>query len=207
MNTRSIAGVLAFLLAGTITSWASADTSAPEPDTRTDAPRQGATGLSLFTSAGYLGSSGASGAALGTGVRYAIGRHFALGLDLGYGLMATQTGMEDRWWFMPSMAVVMPARIAGLRSTFDLGAGLGLGTASGYGSWSEYSAHPFTATWEFQLEPTVRAHAIASVAVTPTLDVFARAEAAALVLPHGSSASVTDSTWVMLSVGARFGLL
>jgi hypothetical protein len=167
------------------------------------------TKLSLDTSAGWLTSGGGNGAALGAGARLAVGRHFALGLDLGYGLMATPNStMQDRWWFVPTMAGVMPARIAGRDFTFDVGAGLGLGTASGYsGGWAEYSSHPFSASWEFQLMPTVRAHAIASMKVSPTMDVFFRADAAALVLPRGSNASMTDSTWVLVSVGTRFDLL
>lgn len=167
------------------------------------------TKLSLDTSAGWLTSGGGNGAALGAGVRLGVGRHFAVGMDLGYGLMAApNSSMQDRWWFVPTMAVVMPARIGGRDFTFDVGAGLGLGTASGYaGGWSEYSAHPFTATWEFQLMPTVRAHAIASMRVSKTMEVFVRADAAALALPHGSNASMTDSTWMLISLGTRFDLL
>lgn len=214
MNTKSIAATLAFLATAAVTTVAAADPNAPpvpEPDAAARAAHPEPTKLSLFTSAGYLASSGANGGALGTGIRYAIGRHFALGFDLGYGLLdvhnGTGTGAQDRWWFIPSMAVVIPARIANRDATFDIGAGLGLGTASGYASWSAYASHPFTADWEFQLEPTVRAHAIAALAITPSLDVFVRADAAALVLPHGSSNSMTDSTWLMFSLGTRFRLL
>jgi hypothetical protein len=200
MRPQSILALLTLLLPAA----ASAD---PEPDKNRIAAREEPSKLSLFTSAGYLATSGGNGGALATGVRYAIGRHFALGFDLGYGLMATDAGMQDRWWFMPSMAVVVPARIGKRAATFDIGAGLGLGTSSGYASWSEYASHPFSADWEFQLEPAVRAHAIAALALTPSLEIFTRAEAAALVLPHGSSPNVTDSTWMMFSVGTRFGLL
>ena len=105
------------------------------------------------------------------------------------------------------MAAVIPARFGRVHATFDIGAGLGLGTASGYGSASEYTSHPLTATWEFQLEPAVRAHAIAAFTVSRSLDVFARADAAALVLPHGSNAGPSDSTWLLFSLGARFRVL
>lgn len=186
----------------------------PDPD-KVPAVHEGPTQLSLFTSAGWLTSSGANGAALSTGVRLAIGEYFALGFDLGYGLLSAQAGasattgtlMEDRWWFMPSMAGVIPVRLGRTRATFDIGAGLGLGTASGYKGWDEYTSHPFTADWEFQLEPTVRAHAMASLAISRTVDVFLRAEAAALVLPHGVAAGPTDSTWMLVSLGTRFRLL
>lgn len=209
MKTKSITSMFTFLFALGVTRIASADPQVkPEPDQASASGRDEPAKLSLFTSAGYLASSGANGGALSTGVRYMVGSHFALGFDLGYGLLAAQQGtMQDRWWFIPSMAVVLPTRIAGRRAAFDIGAGLGLGTASGYSSSSVYAAHPFTATWEFQLEPTVRAHAIASIAMTKTVDLFVRADAAALVLPHGSNATVTDSTWLMFSLGTRFQLL
>ncbi|HEY1955976.1 MAG TPA: hypothetical protein VGH28_10185 [Polyangiaceae bacterium] len=203
MNTKSI--VLALLAILSTTTLAAADPDRASADAR-DAPRT----LTLFTSAGYLATSGGNGGALATGVRWGIGRHFALGFDLGYGLMATDSPtakMEDRWWFIPSMAVVLPARVGRFPLTFDIGAGLGLGTSSGYSSPSVYTSHPFSADWEFQLEPAVRAHVIAAIAVSRSLEIFTRAEAAALVLPHGSSPSVTDSTWMMFSVGTRFNLL
>jgi hypothetical protein len=105
------------------------------------------------------------------------------------------------------MAVVIPARIGNVRMTFDIGAGLGLGTSSGYASWSEYAARPFSADWAFQLEPAVRAHAIASIAASRSLDVFVRADAAALVLPENATTSNSASTWLMFALGTRFGLL
>jgi hypothetical protein len=201
-----------------LTTAAAADpTPKVEPDTTTKRA-EGPAKLSLFTSAGYLSSSNANGAAISTGVRYAVGDHFALGLDLGYGLLAlskTQpggtaalpTGMQDRWWIMPTMAVVIPTRIAKLPVTFDIGAGFGLGTSSGYRSWSTYAAQPFTADWAFQLVPTVRAHAIASVSVSHNVDVFLRADAAAMILPQNATPSTTDSTWVQLALGTSFRLL
>ena len=200
MNTKSLA---AFLIALTFTAVASADPESPKTTDPNDAPPK----LTLFTSTGYLGTSGGNGAAVATGIRYAIGDHFALGFDLGYGLMAMSSGMQDRWWLVPSMAVVLPANLFGKRATFDIGVGLGLGTASGYASWSEYSAHPFTADWEVQLEPAARAHAIAAMPISKNVDLFVRGDAAALVLPHGSRPSDSDGMWLMLSMGARFRLL
>ncbi len=201
MNKKSLALTVLFTLS--LSTVALADPEAPTNKPTDEAPAK----LTLFTSTGYLGTSGGSGAAVATGIRYAIGNHFALGFDLGYGLMAMQTGMQDRWWFIPSMAVVLPMRVGGTTATFDIGAGLGLGTSSGYGSWSEYAAHPFTATWEFQLEPAVRAHAIAAFPVSRNVELFVRTDAAALVLPHGSAPSDADGLWLMASLGARFRLL
>jgi hypothetical protein len=115
--------------------------------------------------------------------------------------------MQDRWWLIPSMAFVIPVAVGGRRLTFDLGMGLGAGTSSGYSSWSRYVERPFAADWEFQLAPTYRVHGIASLEVARSVEIFARADAAAMILPPGSGPSVTDSTWVLLSLGARFDLL
>jgi len=202
---------LAFLTFTLASSFARADprdgaVDTPTPD-RAAARAENVARLSAFASTGYLGSSGASGGAFATGVRLALGRHFALGFDLGYGLIATQTILEDRWWLIPSMAVVLPARIGSLRPTFDLGAGFGWGTSSGYKNWSEYAAQPFSADWAYQLVPTFRVHAIASLPLTSTVDVFARAEAAAMVMPDDTHATATDTTWFMFSIGTRFDLL
>ena len=203
MNTPAFLGALALLSGARV---AAADPPVPAPDASSLAPREVATKLSGFVSAGYLTTSGANGLALSTGVRLAVGPRFALGFDLGYGLLATDAGMQDRWWFIPSMAFVVPAHFGARAASFDFGVGLGLGTSSGYASWATYAAHPFTAAWEFQLEPTVRTHVIASIAVSRSLELFARADAAALVLPHGSNANATDSTWLLFSLGTRFEL-
>lgn len=208
MNLRSTLCASAFLVAINPVAIASAQSSptSSEPDARAHYLKEDFAQLSVFTSAGYLATSGANGAALSTGLRLGLGRRFALGFDFGYGLMKTDPGMQDRWWLLPSMAVVFPTTLFARKATFDVGVGFGLGTSSGYSSWSRYASKPFTADWEFQLEPAARAHAIASIAMTPTVDVFVRAEAAALALPHGSNATVTDSTWTLFSLGTRFAL-
>jgi hypothetical protein len=206
MNTTRIALALATVASCTITSLASADPT--NPDSSNDKPAEGLAKLTVFTSAGYLSTSGGNGGALATGVRLALGDHFALGLDLGYGLLALQQGtMQDRWWIIPSMAVVLPAHIGKVPLSFDIGAGLGLGTSSGYASWSTYSARPFSADWAFQLEPAVRAHAIAAVSVSRNVDLFLRADAAALILPQGSAPTDADGMWMMFALGSRFRLL
>ncbi|HEY2367648.1 MAG TPA: hypothetical protein VGH87_14730 [Polyangiaceae bacterium] len=89
-------------------SFASSAVAQDKAQTRPlDAPMK----LSVFTGLGYLGTSGGSGGVVTTGARYMIGEHFAVGLDIGYGLMAVQDAMQDRWWIIPSMAVVFPARV------------------------------------------------------------------------------------------------
>ena len=161
------------------------------------------TDLGIFAGAGYLGSPGGNGSTFTTGLRLGIGRHFAVSFDLGYGLLGTHPAVQDRWWLIPSAALVIPAG----RVRFDLGAGLGLGASSGYVSWSGYLAKPFTPTWAFQLVPTVRAHAIAAVDITRDFDMFIRLDAATLLLLPGSHARISDTTWATLSLGVQFRLL
>lgn len=190
---------LAILTLGSVASAQDKDKSA----TKEDAPMK----LSVFTGAGYLGTSGGNGGVVTTGARYMIGEHFAVGLDIGYGLIAVQDAMQDRWWIIPSMAVVFPARVGRARLSFDIGAGFGWGTSSGYKSWDTYAARPFSADWAFQLEPTVRAHAIAAASVSHSVDVFVRADAAAMILPQNSSPNDADGMWLMLAMGTRFRML
>jgi hypothetical protein len=185
----------------TITSSAVAEDKAQTP--QKDAPQK----LSVFTAVGYLGTTGGSGGVVTTGARYMIGEHFAVGLDIGYGLMAVQDAMQDRWWIIPSMAVVIPARVGKVPLSFDIGAGFGWGTSSGYASWSTYAARPFSADWAFQLEPAVRAHAIAAASVSHSVDLFVRADAAAMILPQGSTPNDADGMWLMLAMGTRFRML
>jgi len=190
---------LAMLTFGSVASAQEKDKTA----TKENAPMK----LSVFAGAGYLGTTGGNGAVVTTGARYMIGEHFAVGLDIGYGLMAVKDAMQDRWWIIPSMAVVFPARVGKLPLSFDVGAGFGWGTSSGYASWDTYAARPFSADWAFQLEPAVRAHAIAAASVSHSVDVFVRADAAAMILPQGSSPNDADGMWLMLAMGTRFRML
>jgi hypothetical protein len=160
--------------------------------------------LSLFAAAGYLGSPGASGGAFSSGLRLRLGAHFAGSFDVGYGILDTFAGTQDRWWAMPAIAFVVPAGPVRL----DLGLGGGVGTSSGYASWSAYTAAPFTPTWHATV-PAARAHAIASIPITRDTDAFLRADVATLVLA-GSGSSHTgaeDSLWVALWVGLSSRLM
>lgn len=167
--------------------------------------------VGLFAAAGYLGSPGASGAELSSGLRFGFARHLAVSLDLGYGLLKTSPGIQDRWWVIPAVALVIPAG----RLQFDLGLGLGVGASSGYTSWSAYAAAPFTPIWAYQLIPTLRVHAVASMELTHRVDVFARVDVASLLLGGNSLGSrvgtpnpgVQDTTWGTLSIGVQFRLL
>jgi hypothetical protein len=156
--------------------------------------------LDLTVGAGYLGSPGAYGEAFWTGLRLMLHRRVALGLDLGYGLLDAPPIDEDRWWVIPSVAFVLPAG----RVTFDFGGGVGVGTASGYTSWSGYFARPFDPTWALTA-PAARAHAMIAYALSPQLSLFVRPEVAALLTT--SRPQLTDTTWVGLVLGAQTRLL
>jgi hypothetical protein len=161
--------------------------------------------LAAFVSAGYLGSASTYGAAIDTGLRLELGTHLAASLDFGYGLVgASVPTMQDRWWLIPSLAVVVP--VGGLR--IDLGAGLGVGTSSGYAHASDYFDAPFVPRWHYTV-PAVRAHAIAAHAVSRKVDVFLRADFASLVAtgPLSGHASFGDTTWFGLYLGLQHGVL
>ena len=160
--------------------------------------------LGLFVGLGSLGSPGAFGAAVLAGSRWQPCSHFAASLDLGYGLMSTSPGVQDRWWVIPAAAFVIPAG----RLRLDLGAGVGVGTSSGYGSWSGYVAGPFSPVWHYTV-PVFRVHVMAATDLTPNLYGFVRADVASLLLtgssgPYGGG---MDTTWVALWVGIDFRLL
>ena len=209
MSVSKITLALAVLLTVLTPSLASAGTEleraiAPAPPSK---PAR----LELLGGVGFLGSPGSGGGAFTTGLRLGLGRHFAVGLDLGYGLVDAGATKEDRWWIIPTLAVVIPAG----RVRFDLGAGLGLGASSGYHSWSDYAAGPFLPVWAFQLVPTLSAHARAAIALSPNVDLFGRVDGASLLLGGNGigfrdgnrGAGLTDTTWVNLSLGFAFRLL
>jgi hypothetical protein len=157
--------------------------------------------VALFAGLGALGSPGAVGGAFLTGLRLGVGRHFAASLDLGYGLLTAAPTIQDRWWVIPSAALVIPA--GSLR--LDLGSGAGVGTSSGYVSWSDYDARPFTPVWHYTV-PAVRAHATLAMQAARDLEVFARVDVASL-LSVGSPAGAMDTTWVALWLGVEPRLL
>jgi hypothetical protein len=164
--------------------------------------------LGVTVATTYLGSGAGSGAAVSSGLRLALGRHFALGADLGYGLLGTPSATQDRWWILPSVAWVIPAGDARI----DVGAGLGLGAASGYASFGDYTRGPFSPAWAFQLVPAARVHLMAAMPLGRDVDVFARLEVAALVLSgtelgsrHGNAnPDAADTTWFDLGAGVQF---
>jgi hypothetical protein len=157
--------------------------------------------LGLFAGLGALGSPGATGGAFLAGLRLGVGTHFAVSADLGYGLLTAPPTIQDRWWVIPSAALVVPAGPVRL----DLGAGAGMGTSSGYLSWSAYDARPFTPIWHATV-PAVRAHVAGTFPLARHLDVFVRVDAATL-LSAGSRGGAMDTTWFALWVGVEPRLL
>jgi hypothetical protein len=153
--------------------------------------------VDAFAAAGALASPGATGGAFLAGLRLGVGEHFAASADLGYGLLTAPPTIQDRWWVMPSAALVVPVGSVRL----DLGAGAGVGTTSGYVSWSDYDARPFTPIWHYTV-PAVRLHVTAAFPIARNLDLFARADAASLVGVTSPSGPV-DTTWFALWIGLQ----
>ena len=167
--------------------------------------------LGLFVGAGFLASPGQAGGGFELGLRLGLGRWAALGFDVGYGLLGAAPAVQDRWWLMPTAALVIPAG----RLKVDLGAGLGLGASSGYTTWSAYVKGPFDPVWAFQLVPAIRGHAAVSLELTRRTAVFARLDVASLLLMGSTigyrngnaGAGPTDTLWIGLWVGALIRLL
>jgi hypothetical protein len=188
-------GILITSTAGSTAYAADLDVDAAAP------PTAGEQKLSLLAGAGYLGTPAADGGAFLAGLRLALGDHFAASVDLGYGLVSAAPTVQDRWWVMPAAAWVIPAGSVRV----DLGAGAGVGTSSGYLTWSDSVARPFTPVWHFTV-PAVRAHVAAAGPLTRNVDLFARADVASLLFAH-SQAGAADTTWFTLWVGVQSRLL
>jgi len=158
------------------------------------ASRARAASVELSAAPGYLGSARESGGVLSVGAELGLATHLAAGFDFGYGLLDGAAGAQDRWWAMPSLAFVVPTE----RARFELGAGAGLGTASGYDSWAQYVAHPFTPIWHDTV-PAAQVHALGALALTADAGLFARLDAGTLLgIPSSRAAS---TAWYGLSVG------
>jgi len=157
--------------------------------------------LGVFGGAGYLGSPGTEGTAVWGGLRLGLARHLAASVDVGYGLVGANVGMQDRWWAMPSVAGVLDVK----RVRLELGAGGGVGTSSGYVSWPAYAAGPFAPVWHYTV-PAVRAYLSATTPVREGIDVLIRTEAATLILP-GTHGPASDVTWFALWLGVQSRLL
>jgi hypothetical protein len=177
---------------------------APERET---APQK----LGVTAATSYLASGAGSGVAVSAGVRLAMGPHAALGADLGYGVLSAPSATEDRWWIIPTIAWVIPVE----RTRLDVGAGVGVGASSGYGSFAEYTSGPFSPVWAFQLVPAARAHVMAATPLGRDVDLFVRFEAASLLLSGkqlgfrhvSANPSASDTTWFDLGAGVQFRLL
>ncbi len=162
--------------------------------------------LHAFVGAGYQASPGGAGASAIGGLRLEVARHVALSFDAGYGFLSSK---QDRWWLMPSVALVLPTSHA----RFDIGAGLGLGTSSAFATWDDY-AHDRTA-WATEAVPAVRGHIVAAFPITPRFELFARLDVASQLLEgntlgwrHGDAPTRnTETMWLNFSLGGQFRLL
>jgi hypothetical protein len=168
------------------------------------APSAGPERLGLLVGAGFLASPGGSGAAVSGGLRLTLAEHCTGSFDLGYGVLELATATQDRWWAIPSIAVVASAG----RVRFDAGAGAGVGTASGYRSWSAYTAAPFTPDWHATV-PAARLYALAAMPLGHDFAGFVRADIAALWVAKSGSThdDLRDSSWVLLWLGVESRVL
>jgi len=201
MRVPFLSLVLALL---TTSSPASAQSASPDAVGAPINPHE----LSAFLSVGWLTNTDANGAALDGGLRVALGRYAAFSIDMGYGVIASASNTQDRWWLIPSFALVIPLDAV----RFDLGAGIGLGICSGYPDFERFASDPFTPPWAFQLVPTARAHVMASVQLERGLDGFVRFDAGTLLLEGNSigmrdgntSPQSVDTLWLHAAVGVSF---
>jgi hypothetical protein len=193
MHRRSIAVLIALLIPGLAAASPSLLDHSPNP-------------LHAFVGLGYQGSPGGDGGAVIGGLRYGLGQHFALSFDAGYGALNSK---QDRWWLMPAVAFVLPTE----RVRFDFGAGLGLGTSSGFSTWSDFAAD--RTLWASQGVPTLRGHAIAAFTLTPRFELFARVDVSSQLLEGNTlgwrtgdgPARNAETMWINLSLGGQFRLL
>jgi hypothetical protein len=155
--------------------------------------------LDLYTGATYLQSAAAAGAAAAVGLRWLPIAHLAVSADLGYGLQGGPDAYEDRWWAIPSLALVIPLGTASL----DLGAGVGVGTVSGYASWPQYFASPFGPVWHVTTA-AARGHATFALPISRSLALFARVEVASLLV---SPSNGDDIVWGGLWIGVQIPLI
>jgi hypothetical protein len=162
--------------------------------------------LRAFVGLGYVGSPGGDGGAVLGGLRLSMGKHLALSFDAGYSALSSK---QDRWWLMPSIALVVPAGPV----RFDAGAGLVLGTSSAFSTWSDFAAD--RTLWASQGVPAVRGHAIAAVTLTPRFELFARVDVSSQLLEGNTLGWRTgdgptrnaDTMWINLWLGGQFSIL
>ncbi|MBS2028495.1 MAG: hypothetical protein JST54_11365 [Deltaproteobacteria bacterium] len=169
---------------------------ASESTARTDSA---SAGLAFYAGAGVLGSPGAVGSDVAFGLRMRAASHLALNLDTAYGLVAASGVAQDRWWAIPAIAAVAPLG----STTLDVGAGMGVGTTSGYASWSAYAAAPLEPTWHHTV-PAAQLHVSFSIPLEH-IDLMARAQAGTLL--GVAKLAPADGTWLGLTLGIQARVL
>jgi len=157
-------------------------------------------GLAVYVGAGALGSPGTFGSDVALGLRLRAAPHVALELDTAYGLVGSSGVAQDRWWAIPGVAAVLPLGNA----TLDLGAGMGVGTTSGYESWTAYEAAPFEPTSHHTVVAG-QLHAALTLPISHQFDALMRVQAGRLL--DGLSLSAADGTWLGLTLGVQARIL
>jgi hypothetical protein len=171
--------------------------------------------LDLVGGVAALGAPGELGLAFVLGTRLALGRYTALRFDIGYGVMGGARSLEDRWWLVPSFAVVAPFDDARV----ELGLGLGFATSSGYSSFEAFVREPFEDDWAYQLVPAVRGHLALWLELGADVDAYLQLDAGGLVTqgndvglrvgPDDGRLAPNDAqlTWATITVGTSHRLL
>jgi hypothetical protein len=171
--------------------------------------------LDLVGGVAVLGAPGELGLAFVLGTRLALGRYTALRFDIGYGVMGGERSLEDRWWLVPSFAVVAPFD----DGRVELGLGVGFATSSGYASFEAFAREPFEDDWAYQLVPAVRGHLALWLELGADVDAYVQLDAGGLVTqgndvglrvgPNEDRLAPTAAqlTWATLSVGTSHSLL
>src|SRR6185312_14382354 len=153
-------------------------------------------GLSVYAGAGALGSPGTFGSDVALGLRLRAAPHVALDLDTAYGLVGSAGVAQDRWWAIPGVAAVLPLGDA----TLDLGAGVGVGTTSGYDSWAAYEAAPFEPEWHHTVAAG-QVHLALTIPLGCGVDAMARAQAGTLL--GVARLPAADGAWFGLTLGVQ----
>ncbi|MDQ3034538.1 MAG: hypothetical protein M3Y87_19165 [Myxococcota bacterium] len=181
-----------------------------------DAPatRASTVQLDLVGGVAMIGAPGEVGLAFALGTRLALGRYTALRFDIGYGVLGGSRSLEDRWWLIPSFAVVVPVD----RLRVELGVGVGFATSSGYTDFDAFVRDPFEDDWAYQLVPAIRGHAALWAELASDVDAYAQLDAGGLLTagndlglrvgPNDGAGTPSDAqlVWATLTVGTSHRL-
>ncbi|MBN8610330.1 MAG: hypothetical protein J0L92_07085 [Deltaproteobacteria bacterium] len=170
--------------------------------------------LDLVGGIAAIEAPGEVGLAFALGARLALGRYTALRFDIGYGVLGGSRSLEDRWWLIPSFAVVIPIE----RLRIELGVGVGFATSSGYTDFDAFVRAPFDDDWAYQLIPAARGHAAFWLELGADVDAYAQLDAGGLIVEGNTLGlrvgpnqgteipSAAQRVWSTLTVGTSIRL-